>query len=103
MLRGDDAKEDFRRLRHALHAMGAGVPALYKQYIDVVEPGGARFLAFGVDAGFGYCTDGLVVVDVTRLKPEKRARYIGEMAGRDAGRNVAAAEPAVPVSSALGD
>ncbi|CBV43617.1 GNAT family N-acyltransferase [Halomonas elongata] len=84
LLRGDDAKEDFRRLRHALQAMGAGVPALYKQYIDVAEPGGARFLAFGVDAGFGYCTDGLVVVDVTRLKPEKRARYIGDTARGDA-------------------
>ncbi|GED21099.1 lysophospholipid acyltransferase family protein [Halomonas halmophila] len=77
LLSGDDAQQDFRRLRHALQAMGAGVPALYKQYIEVAEPGGARFLAFGVDAGFGYCTDGLVEVDVTRLKPEKRARYIG--------------------------
>ncbi|MCW4149674.1 lysophospholipid acyltransferase family protein [Halomonas sp. 18H] len=83
LLSGDDAQQDFCRLRHALQAMGAGVPALYKQYIEVAEPGGARFLAFGVDAGFGYCTDGLVEVDISRLKPEKRARYIGRSARDD--------------------
>ncbi|MDN3557554.1 lysophospholipid acyltransferase family protein [Halomonas maura] len=88
LFRGDDAQEDFRRLRHGLQAMGAGVPALYKQYVEVSEPGGTRFLAFGVDTGFGYCIDGLVVVDLQRLKPEKRARYLGGAAwpdGREAG------------------
>ncbi|WP_046078321.1 GNAT family N-acyltransferase [Halomonas sp. HG01] len=77
LFRGDDAKADFQRLRHGLQALGASVPALYKQYAEVTEPGGTRFLAFGVDTAFGYCTDGLVAVDLARLKPEKRARYIG--------------------------
>ncbi|ALM51424.1 lysophospholipid acyltransferase family protein [Halomonas huangheensis] len=90
---GNDIKEDFQRLRHALQAMGAGVPALYKQYVEVAQPGGVSFHAFGVDTGFSYCIDGLVAVDVTQLKPEKRARYIGEMA--PAGNSATAAEKAV--------
>ena len=75
---GNDAGEDFQRLKGALQAMGAGVPALYKQYVEVAEPGGVSFKAFGVDTAFGYCIDGLVVVDVARLKADKRRRYIGE-------------------------
>lgn len=65
-------------MKGALQAMGAGVPALYKQYVEVAEPGGVSFKAFGVDTAFGYCIDGLVVVDVARLKADKRRRYIGE-------------------------
>lgn len=74
---GNDVAEDFLRLKAALQTMGAGVPALYKQYVDVAEPGGVSFKAFGVDTAFGYCIDGLVVVDVARLKADKRKRYIG--------------------------
>ncbi|MAM59415.1 MAG: GNAT family N-acetyltransferase [Salinicola sp.] len=77
---GNDRDEDFRQLRDQLEALGVSVPVLYKQYCDVAEPGGVRFMDFGVDAAFGYCLDGLVVVDVERLKPEKRRRYIGTAA-----------------------
>lgn len=75
---GNDIKADFLLLKHALQAMGAGVPTLYKQYVEVAQPGGVSFHAFGVDTGFSHCVDGLVAVDITRLKPEKRARYIGD-------------------------
>lgn len=74
---GSDRDEDFRRLREQLEAMGVSVPVLYKQYCEVAEPGAVRFLGFGVDTDFGFCVDGLVVVDVTRLKPDKRRRYVG--------------------------
>jgi len=40
------------------------------------EPGGTRFLDFGVDPDFGHCVDGFILVDVTRITAEKRARYI---------------------------
>lgn len=36
-----------------------------------------RFADFGVDADFGFCIDGLVVVDIRRVKARKRQRYIG--------------------------
>ncbi|WP_129141739.1 lysophospholipid acyltransferase family protein [Modicisalibacter coralii] len=78
LFQGDDRDGDFRRLREQLESLGASVPVLYKQYGEVAESGAVRFMDFGVDADFGYCLDGLVVVDVTRLKPDKRRRYIGE-------------------------
>jgi hypothetical protein len=32
---------------------------------------------FGVDPAFAGCIDGLVLVDLQRLKPNKRLRYLG--------------------------
>lgn len=56
--------------------MQVAIPTLYKQYADLCEPGGVRFLAFNVDADFADAIDGLVMVDMAQLKPAKRARYI---------------------------
>jgi hypothetical protein len=72
-----DAATAFRVLRGNLDALGATLPMLYKQYTDLCEPGGARFLAFGVDAEFSDSVDGLIEVDLDRLRPKKRARYLG--------------------------
>lgn len=72
-----DAACAFDVLRRNLAALGAQVPMLYKQYVELCERDGARFLAFGVDAAFGDAVDGLIEVDVQRLRPHKRARYLG--------------------------
>jgi hypothetical protein len=74
--RGLDAEQSFRVLRANLDALGAKVPVLYKQYTELCEPGGARFLAFGVDPDFANCVDGLIEVDLQRIKPKKFQRYI---------------------------
>lgn len=74
---GEDYQKDFSELKSRLTAMGFPVPTLYKQYSELCEPGGVRFLAFNVDPDFSNCIDGLVVVDITMLKPSKRKRYIG--------------------------
>jgi hypothetical protein len=58
--------------------MNVMVPTLYKQYADVCEQGGVRFIDFNIDADFGHCIDGLVMVDLQQLKPAKRKRYLGE-------------------------
>jgi putative hemolysin len=79
--RGLDAEQSFKVLRGNLDALGAKVPVLYKQYTELCEPGGARFLAFGVDPDFANCVDGLIEVDLQRIKPKKFQRYI---AGDDA-------------------
>lgn len=71
-----DAEQSFKVLRENLDALGAKVPVLYKQYTELCEPGGARFLAFGVDPDFANCVDGLIEVDLHRIKPRKFARYI---------------------------
>jgi putative hemolysin len=73
---GKDYKKDFLRLKEYLAYFDAKVPALYKQYTELCEPGGAEFLAFNVDPDFGYCVDGLVWVELDKVKPKKRVRYL---------------------------
>lgn len=74
---GRDRAEGLTALRERLDATGAQLPVLYRQYAELCEPDGVRFLAFGVDPAFGGCVDGLVRLDLTRLRAGKRARYLG--------------------------
>jgi hypothetical protein len=71
-----DADIALKVLRANLDALGTSIPVLYKQYVDLCEPGGARFLAFGVDPDFSDAIDGLIEVDLACLKPQKRQRYL---------------------------
>ncbi len=71
-----DVATAFEVLKANLDAHGASVPVLYKQYTELCEPGGARFLAFGVDPDFGDAIDGLIEVDLERVRPKKRERYL---------------------------
>lgn len=73
---GGDHERDFRTLKRLLAEMDCAVPTLYKQYTDLCEPGGACFLEFGVDPGFNGCIDGLVLVDIEKMRPSKRERYL---------------------------
>jgi len=77
MFVGDNYKADFRIIKEQLEFLGVSVPTLYKQYSELCEEGGVRFLDFGVDADFNYCVDGLVLVDIDYVKEKKRLRYIG--------------------------
>ncbi|HVI58754.1 MAG TPA: GNAT family N-acyltransferase [Luteimonas sp.] len=81
---GLDADTAFEVLKANLSALGASVPALYRQYTDLCEPGGARFLAFGVDPAFSDSIDGLIEVDLQRIRPNKRRRYLRAAAGEAA-------------------
>lgn len=73
---GLDAATAARRLKEELASLGASLPTLYRQYVDLCEPEGIRFLDFGVDPDFGGCVDGLIVVDLHYLKAVKRQRYL---------------------------
>ncbi|WP_438863972.1 GNAT family N-acyltransferase [Neptunicella sp.] len=73
---GEDYKKDFTTLKHLLANMGVAVPTLYKQYTELCEPGGVQFLSFGVDPDFNDCVDGLVLVDLDKLKEKRRLRYM---------------------------
>lgn len=75
-----DAGAALEVLKANLAALGTSVPTLYRQYTDLCEPGGARFLAFGVDPDFSNAIDGLIEIDLQALRPNKRKRYL-----RDAG------------------
>ncbi len=74
---GDNYREDFVRLKASLAEMGCAVPTLYKQYTELCEPGGVSFADFNVDPDFADCIDGLVLVDIEKMKPARRRRYLG--------------------------
>ncbi|CAH9063617.1 hypothetical protein PSECIP111951_02938 [Pseudoalteromonas holothuriae] len=74
---GQDIKEDFAELKHVLANLGAQVPTLFKQYTEICEPEGVNFLSFSIDPDFNNCIDGLVLADLTQIKPQKAKRYLG--------------------------
>ena len=75
---GVDYRGDIRVLKDELALMGYTVPTLYKQYTEVCEEGGVKFMDFGYDKDFNDCIDGFIVCDMQQLKASKRKRYIGE-------------------------
>lgn len=72
-----DPGEALKGLRAEFERLGVTIPPLFRQYVDLVEPDGVRFLAYSRDPDFADCIDALVWLDLTRLKPAKRARYLG--------------------------
>lgn len=72
-----DATTALAVLRGNLDALGAQLPMLLRQYTELCEPGGVRFLAFGVDADFSGCVDGLIELDLACMQARKRQRYLG--------------------------
>ena len=74
----NDYKEDFKALKSTLAGQGVAIPTLYKQYTELCEPGGVKFLCFGVDPDFNNSVDGLVLVDLNTLKQNKRKRYLNQ-------------------------
>ncbi|MCR6555006.1 GNAT family N-acetyltransferase, partial [Aeromonas sp. CPF2-S1] len=77
LFEGRDYGDDLKVLKAGLDNLGCAIPTLYKQYAELCEPGGVQFMDFGIDPDFNHCIDGLVWVDVSRIKSHKRARYIG--------------------------
>lgn len=75
---GGDFEQDQQELKNQLALYDLTIPTLFKQYTDLCEPGGACFLDFGVDPDFASCTDGMILVDIHKVKAAKRKRYIGE-------------------------
>ena len=73
---GKDARAGLAELKRRLAALGCAVPTLYRHYVDLCEPDGVRFLGFGTDPAFANCVDGLICLDLARLKPAKRERYL---------------------------
>ncbi len=72
----NDRKKDFKFLKSTLASIGVSVPTLYKQYSDITQEGGVKFLGFNVDKEFSDCIDGFILVDVNRIKDITRKRYI---------------------------
>lgn len=77
---GDNYVDDFRVLKRQLMQFNLSVPTLYKQYSELCEEGGVKFLDFGVDQDFENCIDGFILVDVEKIKASRKKRYMGEIA-----------------------
>jgi len=78
VITGVNYDADFKALRQQLVHMNVSVPTLYKQYSDLCDADGVNFIDFNIDADFSDCIDGLVMVDLQKLKAAKRKRYLGD-------------------------
>jgi len=72
----NDKRKDFKFLKSTLSNIGVSIPTLYKQYSEIAEDGGVKFLGFNVDNDFGDCIDGFILVEVAKIKDSSRQRYI---------------------------
>ncbi|QKF66204.1 phospholipid acyltransferase [Arcobacter venerupis] len=72
----NDKKKDFKFLKSTLANIGVSIPTLYKQYSDIAEDKGVKFLGFNVDNDFADCIDGFILVEVEKIKDSARQRYI---------------------------
>lgn len=77
VISGQNYDDDFRAMREQLSHMNVTVPTLYKQYTELCEKGGVRFIDFNIDKDFGHCVDGLIMTDIKQFKVKKRERYLG--------------------------
>ncbi len=73
----DDYKTSFKILNRELKKLGVKVPTLYKQYVELCEDHGCRFIDFNIDPDFNDCIDSLVLVELDKITAKKRQRYIG--------------------------
>ena len=72
----EDKKKDFKFLKSALANIGVTVPTLYKQYSEITEENGIKFLSFNIDKSFGDCIDGFILVEVDKINERAKKRYI---------------------------
>ena len=68
--------DQFKLFNEKLDASGVKVPVLYKQYVELCEPGGCEFLGFNIDPQFSNCVDALILVHIDAIKEKKQQRYI---------------------------
>lgn len=71
----EDKKQDFKILKSSLGNMNVSVPTLYKQYSDIAQDGGVKFLGFNIDPNFGDCIDGFILVEVDKIKESAKKIY----------------------------
>jgi putative hemolysin len=82
-------KQAYAMLKEKMDELGVKVPVLYKQYVELCEPGGCEFLGFNIDPEFSNCVDALILVHVDAIKEKKHQRYIDSHATAMQERNSA--------------
>ncbi|MGD0958380.1 MAG: lysophospholipid acyltransferase family protein [Methylomonas sp.] len=71
-----DYSSGFKILNSELKKLGVKVPILYKQYVELCIDNGCHFLDFNIDPEFNNCIDSLIMVEIEKINPKKRQRYI---------------------------
>jgi len=71
-----DYSTSFKVLNSELKKLGVKVPTLYKQYVELCVDKGCHFVDFNVDPDFNNCIDSLIMVEIDKIAPKKRLRYI---------------------------
>lgn len=71
-----DYKTSFKILNSELLKLGVKVPTLYKQYVELCLEDGCHFMGFNIDPEFNNCLDSLVMIELDKIAPKKRQRYI---------------------------
>ena len=69
-------KSSGKALMRSMKEAGVKLPVLFKQYTDLCEAGGVGFLNFARDPQFQDCVDGLIWLELAKMKPSKRNKYI---------------------------
>lgn len=72
----NDYKSDLTTLKEQLSHMDLNIPTLYKQYVELCDDGGIFFMDYNIDKDFANCVDSFILVDITKIKEAKKARYI---------------------------
>lgn len=75
ILCGNDYISDFVNLKKALSDLGFSIPVLLRKYTKICEYGGVKFLGFGIDKSFSNSIDCIILMDLSKIKPEFRERY----------------------------
>jgi len=71
-----DYSSSFKLLNGELKKLGVKVPTLYKQYVELCVDKGCHFIDFNIDPDFNHCIDSLIMVEIDKIAPKKRQRYI---------------------------
>ncbi|MEN9756849.1 MAG: hypothetical protein RL755_1036 [Pseudomonadota bacterium] len=71
-----DYSTSVKILNSELKKLGVKVPVLYKQYVELCIDDGCHFIDFNVDPDFNNCVDGLIMVEIDKIAPKKKNRYI---------------------------
>ncbi len=71
-----DYSTSFKVLNGELKKLGVKVPTLYKQYVELCVNKGCHFIDFNIDPDFNNCIDSLIMVEIDKIAPKKRMRYI---------------------------
>jgi len=71
-----DYQSAFKRLNERLESGGEKLPMLFKQYVELSDDKGTQFIDFTVTPDFSNAIGALIMFDLTKIKPHKKARYL---------------------------